>query len=167
MLEFKLEDWWGPLCEFLGKPRLDADIPFPRVNDAAAIKELIALSMRFGIFAWLRRVSWRFEIIDGIGGRRLQVAKRQACPPASKFTVMVGASIICHALGCTISSYWLLHLTWAAERTAKHNHDLRPPQSRIQMPPQHRCEADQMILVFSETLACVSEDSTNACSVKA
>ena len=34
ILEFKLSDGWGPLCEFLGKPV--PDVPFPRKNDKAA-----------------------------------------------------------------------------------------------------------------------------------
>ena len=47
LLEFKLSDGWGPLCEFLGKevPRE----PFPHVNDSASnkqgFKELAGLAM--------------------------------------------------------------------------------------------------------------------------
>lgn len=38
LLLFKLEEGWAPLCEFLGKPV--PDVPFPRVNEAAALREL-------------------------------------------------------------------------------------------------------------------------------
>ena len=41
LLLFKLEDGWEPLCEFLGKPV--PDVPFPRVNETAAIQEKINL----------------------------------------------------------------------------------------------------------------------------
>jgi hypothetical protein len=33
LLDFKLSDGWGPLCEFLGKEV--PDVPFPHVNDSA------------------------------------------------------------------------------------------------------------------------------------
>jgi hypothetical protein len=36
LLHFRLEDGWGPLCEFLDKPV--PDVPFPRVNEAAALQ---------------------------------------------------------------------------------------------------------------------------------
>jgi len=38
LLEFKLADGWGPLCEFLGKEV--PDVPFPRVNEAAEFEEM-------------------------------------------------------------------------------------------------------------------------------
>lgn len=37
LLDFKMEDGWGPLCEFLGKD-VPVDEPFPHVNDAEALK---------------------------------------------------------------------------------------------------------------------------------
>lgn len=39
LLRFQLEDGWEPLCKFLGKPV--PDVPFPRVNDTAALQELV------------------------------------------------------------------------------------------------------------------------------
>ena len=39
LLLFKLEQGWEPLCEFLGKPV--PDVPFPRVNETAALQELV------------------------------------------------------------------------------------------------------------------------------
>jgi hypothetical protein len=33
LLDFKLSDGWGPLCEFLGKEV--PDVPFPHLNDSA------------------------------------------------------------------------------------------------------------------------------------
>lgn len=38
LLVFRLEQGWEPLCQFLGKPV--PDVPFPRVNETAAVKEL-------------------------------------------------------------------------------------------------------------------------------
>ena len=37
LLEFKLADGWDPLCEFLGKE--DPGVPFPRLNEGAALAE--------------------------------------------------------------------------------------------------------------------------------
>ncbi|KAF6232581.1 hypothetical protein HO173_009249 [Letharia columbiana] len=37
LLDFRLEDGWGPLCEFLGKEK--PDVPFPRLNEGAALAE--------------------------------------------------------------------------------------------------------------------------------
>ena len=41
LLLFKLEAGWAPLCEFPGKPV--PDVPFPRVNETAAVQEKIDL----------------------------------------------------------------------------------------------------------------------------
>ena len=37
LLNFRLDDGWGPLCDFLGKER--PDVPFPRLNEGAALAE--------------------------------------------------------------------------------------------------------------------------------
>lgn len=47
LLEFKLEDGWKPLCEFLDKPVPDR--PFPHVNDSKAIQEKIQIIIRRGV----------------------------------------------------------------------------------------------------------------------
>lgn len=48
ILEYRLGDGWGPLCEFLGKEV--PDLPFPHVNDTAAnsqgFKELAIIMMK-------------------------------------------------------------------------------------------------------------------------
>jgi hypothetical protein len=36
---FKLKDWWGPLCEFLGKDVREG-IEFPRVNDTGEYEKM-------------------------------------------------------------------------------------------------------------------------------
>lgn len=38
LLEYKLGDGWEPLCKFLGKPVPPADVPFPFVNEGAALQ---------------------------------------------------------------------------------------------------------------------------------
>lgn len=38
LLDFKMEDGWKPLCEFLGKPVPPPGIEFPWVNESAALK---------------------------------------------------------------------------------------------------------------------------------
>lgn len=40
LLEYRLGDGWGPLCDFLGK-EVPEGLPFPRVNEAAALTALI------------------------------------------------------------------------------------------------------------------------------
>ena len=47
LLKFKLEDGWGPLCKFLGKPL--PDVEFPKVNEAAALKEKVGLIAQRGL----------------------------------------------------------------------------------------------------------------------
>lgn len=47
LLKFKLDDGWGPLCEFLDKPV--PDVEFPRVNESAALSEKIGLIVRMGL----------------------------------------------------------------------------------------------------------------------
>lgn len=47
LLVFKLEQGWGPLCEFLGKPVPKEE--FPNINDAEALKELISLYIAEGM----------------------------------------------------------------------------------------------------------------------
>lgn len=72
LLNFRLEDGWGPLCEFLGKE--EPGVPFPRLNEGAALAEkfkefnkrsgllvvrnlaLVSVSIVVGLFAmgWVR-----------------------------------------------------------------------------------------------------------------
>ena len=73
LLDFQLEDGWGPLCDFLGKEK--PGVPFPRLNEGAALAEkfnefnkrslllvlrnlaLVIVSVLVGLFAvgWMRR----------------------------------------------------------------------------------------------------------------
>ena len=53
LLEYKLGDGWGPLCEFLGKPV--PYVPFPRVNDSEALQELLAIIIKRGLYNTFRR----------------------------------------------------------------------------------------------------------------
>ena len=73
LLDFQLEDGWGPLCDFLGKEK--PGVPFPRLNEGAALAEkfnefnkrslllvlrnlaLVIVSILVGLFAvgWMRR----------------------------------------------------------------------------------------------------------------
>lgn len=51
MYWMEITDWWAPLCKMLNKP-----VPkeaFPRVNDAAALKELIRGMMLATAGSWL------------------------------------------------------------------------------------------------------------------
>ena len=73
LLEFRLEEGWDPLCEFLGKKK--PGVPFPRLNEGAALAEkfkefnrrsmllvlrnlaVISVSLAVGLLAvaWVRR----------------------------------------------------------------------------------------------------------------
>jgi len=65
LLEFKLEDGWKPLCDFLRKPVPNR--PFPRVNDAQALEEKITLLCRRGLVHVLRRsLMWSIPVAAGL-----------------------------------------------------------------------------------------------------
>lgn len=57
LLLFQLEDGWEPLCKFLGKPV--PEVPFPRVNESAALREKLNLYIlegyRRGAVRWAKR----------------------------------------------------------------------------------------------------------------
>lgn len=53
LLEFKLADGWGPLCDFLDKPV--PDVPFPRVNDSEALQELLTIIIKRGLYDVFKR----------------------------------------------------------------------------------------------------------------
>ena len=62
LLEFRLEEGWAPLCEFLGKPV--PDMPFPRVNDSAALQELLTIIVIRGLCkAFKRSLKWILLLI--------------------------------------------------------------------------------------------------------
>lgn len=44
LLNFRLDQGWGPLCEFLGKPV--PDVPFPHSNDTQAYHEQLEVVVR-------------------------------------------------------------------------------------------------------------------------
>ncbi|KAK5013158.1 hypothetical protein BJ546DRAFT_1064380 [Cryomyces antarcticus] len=48
LLEYRLGDGWEPLCKFLGKPV--PNVPFPRVNDEEALREMLAIIARRGLW---------------------------------------------------------------------------------------------------------------------
>lgn len=54
-LDFKIEDGWGPLCEFLGKD-VPVDVPFPHVNDAEALQAKLKEHMTDMLKTAVRRV---------------------------------------------------------------------------------------------------------------
>ena len=41
VLEYRVEEGWGPLCEFLGKDA-PKDTPFPKINDLESFQALVA-----------------------------------------------------------------------------------------------------------------------------
>jgi len=52
VLEFQVEQGWGPLCEFLGKPLPPSDVPFPYLNDQRAMAILKTIFVIRGLLAW-------------------------------------------------------------------------------------------------------------------
>lgn len=56
LLEFKLKDGWEPLCKFLEKEV--PDCPFPMVNDAEAIKEVISIVISLSAKRVLRNTAF-------------------------------------------------------------------------------------------------------------
>ncbi|TKA81762.1 hypothetical protein B0A49_00634 [Cryomyces minteri] len=55
LLEYRLGGGWEPLCEFLGKPVPNA--PFPRVNDEEALREMLAIIARRGLWNFAKRLA--------------------------------------------------------------------------------------------------------------
>lgn len=51
VLEFKAEDGWKPLCEFLGKDVPER--PFPRVNEARVFRMVKAIIITRGVLTWV------------------------------------------------------------------------------------------------------------------
>lgn len=47
LLEYRLGQGWGPLCEFLGKPV--PDVPFPRVNESEAMQGMVRVLLLVGV----------------------------------------------------------------------------------------------------------------------
>lgn len=45
LLDYRLDDGWGPLCEFLGK-EVPEGLPFPRINEVVALKAKIRETQR-------------------------------------------------------------------------------------------------------------------------
>ncbi|KAJ5716057.1 hypothetical protein N7493_007968 [Penicillium malachiteum] len=54
LLEFKLNDGWDPLCEFLGKPK--PDVPFPFENEKKWLDEKVQLVMQRGMVRLARKL---------------------------------------------------------------------------------------------------------------
>lgn len=50
LLVFKCQDGWAPLCEFLGRQRLN---PFPHGNEAGHLKFYKRIALFLGMFLWL------------------------------------------------------------------------------------------------------------------
>ncbi|KAL2839833.1 P-loop containing nucleoside triphosphate hydrolase protein [Aspergillus pseudoustus] len=48
---FDVKEGWAPLCKALGK-EIPADIPFPRLNDSAAIDRVAQYHVRRGLVRW-------------------------------------------------------------------------------------------------------------------
>ncbi|RDW91053.1 hypothetical protein BP5796_02218 [Coleophoma crateriformis] len=54
LLEYNVQQGWGPLCEFLEVPV--PDVPFPMVNEADSMKTIYFGMQAFGAAAWLMYV---------------------------------------------------------------------------------------------------------------
>lgn len=51
LLEYQPSMGWGPLSEFLDRP--EPDVPFPRVNEAAFLRNVKRLAMGLGSLVWI------------------------------------------------------------------------------------------------------------------
>lgn len=52
LLEWKPQDGWRPICEFLGKECPPEHVPFPRVNDQKAIRTVKTILVARGLLSW-------------------------------------------------------------------------------------------------------------------
>ena len=64
---YDVRDGWEPLCAVLGVP-VPKDVPFPRLNDAAAMEQFMQKSARRGMMAWA-------GILISVGGIGYTAAK--------------------------------------------------------------------------------------------
>jgi len=69
LLDFKLEQGWKPLCEFLGKGI--PDVPFPRINEAAEFQEKSNIMVKIAAKRVLKR--WRGYGVYGFGAAALGI----------------------------------------------------------------------------------------------
>jgi hypothetical protein len=56
LLEYKLSDGWGPLCEFLGRPIPDK--PFPHLNEKKWLDEKVKLAALRGLKGLLWKIAF-------------------------------------------------------------------------------------------------------------
>ncbi|KAK0646804.1 hypothetical protein B0T16DRAFT_414279 [Cercophora newfieldiana] len=64
LLEYRLGDGWGPLCEFLGTPEPGPGVPFPRVNDGKSLRR----TLRRGMATTMLKALWivvRYPVMLG------------------------------------------------------------------------------------------------------
>ena len=74
LLEFQLKDGWEPLCKFLGWEI--PSTPFPRVNDAVSLNELLLRATKKGATNILKRyVPWIVTVLGAGLGIRLLVKR--------------------------------------------------------------------------------------------
>jgi len=66
LLEWCVQDGWGPLCEFLGKPVPDE--PFPHVNTAAAFAEHVDRRKEMDLRGTLTDFAVMFSVLIGVLG---------------------------------------------------------------------------------------------------
>jgi len=52
LLEWKPQDGWRPICEFLGKECPPEDVPFPRVNDQKSMRVVKTILVARGLLSW-------------------------------------------------------------------------------------------------------------------
>ncbi|MDI1491079.1 MAG: hypothetical protein OHK93_002285 [Ramalina farinacea] len=57
VLEYRVEEGWGPLCEFLGKDA-PKDTPFPKINDLESFQALVAALRKMAFQRALQRAAF-------------------------------------------------------------------------------------------------------------
>ena len=63
VLEYRVEEGWGPLCEYLGKDA-PKDIPFPKINDLESFQALVAALRKMAFQRALQRAaSWSAGLV--------------------------------------------------------------------------------------------------------
>lgn len=57
VLEYRVEEGWGPLCKFLEKDA-PKDAPFPRINDLESFQALVAALKKMALQRAMRRAAF-------------------------------------------------------------------------------------------------------------
>ena len=76
VLEYRVEEGWGPLCKFLGKDA-PKDTPFPKINDLESFQALVAALRKMAFQRAMQRAAFWSAGFVGLGACAWAVSNGQ------------------------------------------------------------------------------------------